>query len=237
MTAPTISLPDEGEALWGLGGLWIVRLAAGATGFALLEVRMGEGVATPLHRHADDDETFIVLEGSLALLVSGERVDAEPGAVVHLPGGELHAWRVTSPSARFLVIATARHEAFYRAACRPADALTQPPDAGTLDLPRIMSAGASTASRSSRPRPSTDRRCVTSGRGAGWRGRSPPRYGVPSPPRSRSPIATAVRSPIATAASPRLRLTDHSAIPRNASEALTVPGPGESEFTPRRGGE
>jgi quercetin dioxygenase-like cupin family protein len=143
VTAPTISPPDEGEALWGLGGLWIVRLAAGATAnaFALLEVRMGEGVATPLHRHADDDETFIVLEGSLALLVSGERVDAEPGAVVHLPGGEIHAWRVTSPSARFLVIATARHEAFYRAACRPADALTQPPDAGTLDLPRIMAAG------------------------------------------------------------------------------------------------
>jgi quercetin dioxygenase-like cupin family protein len=140
---PAISLPGEGEALWGLGGLWIVRLSATATGnaFALLEVRMNEGVATPLHRHADDDETFIVLDGSLALLVCGRRVDAEPGAVVHLPGGEIHAWRVSTPSARFLIIATARHEAFYRAACRPADALTQPSDAGMLDLPRIVAAG------------------------------------------------------------------------------------------------
>jgi quercetin dioxygenase-like cupin family protein len=143
VTAPAISLPDQGEALWGLGGLWIVRVAAGAAGnaFALIEVRMNEGVATPLHRHADDEETFIVLEGSLALLVSGRRIDVEPGAVVHLPGGEIHAWRVSSPSARFLIIATAQHEAFYRAACRPANALIQPPDAGTLDLPRIMEAG------------------------------------------------------------------------------------------------
>lgn len=143
MRGPAVSLPDEGEALWGLGGLWIVRLAAGATGsaFALLEVRMAHGVATPLHRHAEDDETFIVLEGSLALLVSGRRVDARAGAVVHLPGGEIHAWRVSSPTARFLILATAQHEAFYRAACRPADSLTQPPDAGMLDLPRIVSAG------------------------------------------------------------------------------------------------
>ncbi len=143
MTEPTISLPDEGEALWGLGGLWIVRLPAAGTAnaFALLEVRMKEGVATPLHRHAEDDETFIVLEGSLALLVSGKRVDAAPGALVHLPGGEVHAWRVTSPLARFLIIATAQHEGFYRAACRPAPTRTQPPDAGSLDLPRIVAAG------------------------------------------------------------------------------------------------
>jgi quercetin dioxygenase-like cupin family protein len=143
MIDPSVSLPDEGEALWGLGGLWIVRLAAGATGnrFALLEVRMREGVATPLHRHTADDETFIVLDGSLAVLVSGRRVDAQPGAVLHLPGGEVHAWRVTSPLARFLVIATAQHEAFYRAACHPAPSLSQPPDAGALDLPRIVDAG------------------------------------------------------------------------------------------------
>jgi pimeloyl-ACP methyl ester carboxylesterase/quercetin dioxygenase-like cupin family protein len=140
---PTVALAGEGEAFWGLGGLWIIRAGAAQTGgsFSLLEVRMTQGCATPLHRHAADEETFIVLEGRLALLVQGERVDAGPGAVVHLPGGEVHAWRVESPEARFLVIATPQHEAFYRECCVPATSLSQPPDAGQIDLSVIVPAG------------------------------------------------------------------------------------------------
>jgi quercetin dioxygenase-like cupin family protein/heme-degrading monooxygenase HmoA len=139
----TIAPPGDGEALWGLGGLWIIRVSAARTGggFSLLEVRMRQGSATPLHRHSDDEETFIVLEGQLALLVQEQRVDAGPGAVVYLPGGEIHAWRVESEEARFLIIATPQHEAFYRECCEPAAALTQPPDAGQIDLSIIIPAG------------------------------------------------------------------------------------------------
>jgi quercetin dioxygenase-like cupin family protein len=140
---PTITESDGGEGLWGLGGLWIIKVSAAQTGgtFSLLEVRMQQGCATPLHRHAEDDETFIVLEGALALLVRGERVDAGPGDVVHLPGGETHAWRVASAMARFLIIATPQHEDFYRDASVPAPSLTQPPDAGHIDLSIIVPAG------------------------------------------------------------------------------------------------
>jgi quercetin dioxygenase-like cupin family protein len=140
---PTVVPPDGGEGLWGLGGLWIVRVSAADTGgsFSLLEVRMIEGCATPLHRHDADDETFVVLEGQLALLVQGERVDAGPGAVVHLPGGEVHAWRIESTEARFLIIATPQHEDFYRECCDPAPSLTQPPNAGQIDLSIIVPAG------------------------------------------------------------------------------------------------
>jgi 3-hydroxybutyryl-CoA dehydrogenase len=135
----TVAPVDRGEALWGLGGLWLIRVPAAATGgrFALIEARMARGCATPLHRHIEDDETFIVLDGALALLVERERVDAGPGDVVHLPGGAVHAWRSESEETRFLIIATPEHEAFYRDASDPAVALTQPPDAGTLDLERI----------------------------------------------------------------------------------------------------
>ena len=103
---------------------------------------MVRGCATPLHRHELDDETFIVLDGSLALLVAGERVDAGAGDVVHLPGGEVHAWRVESEEARFLIIATPQHEAFYRDASVPAPALRQPPNPGVLDLDVIRAAAA-----------------------------------------------------------------------------------------------
>jgi quercetin dioxygenase-like cupin family protein len=143
LAVPTVALADQGEALWGLGGLWIVRVSTAQTGgtFSLLEVRMIKGCATPLHRHDDDDETFIVLEGELALLVRGERVDAGPGAVVHLHGGEVHAWRVESDEARFMIIATPQHEDFYRECCVAADAPVQPPNAGEIDLGIIIPAG------------------------------------------------------------------------------------------------
>ena len=140
---PTVALSEEGEPLWGLGGLWIVKLSAAQTGghFSLLEVRMQRGSATPLHRHDQDEETFIVLEGALALLVEGKRVDAGAGDVVHLPAGDVHAWRVESERARFLVVATPQHEAFYRECCTPAPSFTQPPDAGQIDLSIIVPAG------------------------------------------------------------------------------------------------
>jgi 3-hydroxybutyryl-CoA dehydrogenase len=141
---PTVAADGGGEALWGLGGLWIIRMSAAHTGgtFSLIEVRMVRGCATPLHRHDLDDETFIVLDGSLALLVGGERIDAGPRDIVHLPGGEVHAWRVESEEARFLIIATPQHEAFYRDASVPAPALTQPPNPGVLDLDVIRAAAA-----------------------------------------------------------------------------------------------
>jgi quercetin dioxygenase-like cupin family protein len=137
------ALGDSGEALWGLGGLWIIKVSAEATAgsFSLIEVRMTKGTGTPLHRHSADEETFIVLEGTLALLAGGQRVDAGPGDVVYVAAGEPHAWRSESAVARFLIIATPRHEAFYRACCVPALAMTQPPDAGEIDLSIIIPAG------------------------------------------------------------------------------------------------
>lgn len=137
------AIGDSGEALWGLGGLWIIKVSAEATAgsFSLLEVRMTRSTGTPLHTHSADEETFIVLEGSLALLASGQRVDAGPGDIVYVAAGEPHAWRAESGLARFLIIATPQHEAFYRACCVPAKSLTQPPDAGTIDLSVIIPAG------------------------------------------------------------------------------------------------
>jgi quercetin dioxygenase-like cupin family protein len=138
-----VATGDGGEALWGLGGLWIIKVPAAATGgsFSLIEVRMTQSTGTPLHRHSADEETFIVLDGELAVLADGERVDARPGDIVYVAAGEPHAWRAESPETRFLIIATAQHEAFYRACCVPAESLTQPPDAGQIDLDIIIPAG------------------------------------------------------------------------------------------------
>lgn len=137
---PVFAGGDEGEARWGLGGLLIVKLGAAQTGgrFALLEQRMPRGCATPLHVHAADEETFIVLEGELAIWLDGRWGRAPAGAIAHIPADRLpHAWKVESELARTLVLTSPRHEAFYRAASEPAPAAVLPPSAGVVDLERI----------------------------------------------------------------------------------------------------
>jgi quercetin dioxygenase-like cupin family protein len=136
----TLAGGDEGEALWGLGGLLIVKLGAAQTGgrFALLEQRMQRGCSTPLHVHPADEETFIVLEGELGIWVDGDWHRAPAGTIAHIPAERRpHAWKVESELARTLVLTSPGHEAFYRAACEPAPAPVQPPFAGRVDVERI----------------------------------------------------------------------------------------------------
>jgi quercetin dioxygenase-like cupin family protein len=153
------ALAGDGEPLWGLGGLWIIKVSAAQTGgsFSLIEVRMRRGTGTPLHRHDQDEETFVVLAGTLALLADDTRVDAGPGEIVYLPGGRVHAWRAESAEARFLVLATPRHEAFYRECCVPAASFEQPRTRARSTLVSSCPRGRNTASRSSRRRPLTSR--------------------------------------------------------------------------------
>lgn len=138
----TFAADDDGEWRWGLGGLLIFKVPAARTAgrFTVIEERMVRGCATPPHRHAGDDETFVVLEGTLALWVDGVVTVASPGAVAFVPRGVVHAWRVESKLARTLVITTEEHERFYRAATHPAAAAALPPDAGVVDIPTVRAA-------------------------------------------------------------------------------------------------
>jgi quercetin dioxygenase-like cupin family protein len=138
----TVAGGDEGEAVWALGGLLIFKVSGAQSGgrISILEERMVRGCATPAHRHSHDDETFVVLEGELGLWIEGERSVARAGDVAFVPGGLVHAWRVESELARTIVITTPEHEQFYREASRPAPALVQPPDAGTVDIATIRRA-------------------------------------------------------------------------------------------------
>jgi quercetin dioxygenase-like cupin family protein len=130
---------DEGEALWGLGGLVIVKIPSANTEgrLSVIEQRMCQDCASPAHVHAHADETFMVLEGEVALWIEGETIRAGEGSVAHVPGGLVHAWRIASPLARMVVLTTQRHEAFYRDACQPAPGYVQPPWATRVDLDQL----------------------------------------------------------------------------------------------------
>src|SRR5829696_9413395 len=59
----------DGEALWFFGTLATFKATAEQTGgrFALVEQVAPGGMATPLHVHREDDESFYVVEGEIAV--------------------------------------------------------------------------------------------------------------------------------------------------------------------------
>ena len=136
--------PEEGEALWGVdGALSTIKASAEQTGgrFALIEELAPGGAGTPLHRHSEDDEAFYILEGEMTFYLEDDQpVTATAGSFVHVPGGAVHAFRVDSDTARYLLITTPQHERFYRAAFGdPARSRNLPPE-GPPDMERIEAA-------------------------------------------------------------------------------------------------
>jgi quercetin dioxygenase-like cupin family protein len=135
--------PEDGEAFWGFGSLWTIKASAEQTGgrFSLIEELAPGGAGTPLHVHREDDETFYVLEGELTFyLDEAQPIAASAGSFVHIPGGVVHAFKVDSETARYLIITTPQHERFYRAAFGdPAQSRNLPPEE-PLDMERIEAA-------------------------------------------------------------------------------------------------
>ena len=124
-----------------LGGRARVRLAAADTGgwLGVHDHLLPAGSATPWHVHPDDDESFLVLRGTVEFRVADERVVATADDALFVPRGVPHAFRVASPDgARLLCMGTpGGHEAFFLAAGDPVDAPAAP------DLERMARAAAS----------------------------------------------------------------------------------------------
>ena len=103
------SLPGtNGEAFWWQGSLMTIKARAADTGGALglVEGTFYEGFGPPLHLHHHEDEGMLVLDGEIRFRQGTDEFIAGPGALVWVPRGVPHAFRVESPSARALVIVT-----------------------------------------------------------------------------------------------------------------------------------
>lgn len=140
--SPVVFAKGGGEALWCVGALSTVKAEGAQTGgaYALVEDHAPRGAGTPMHRHVDDDEAFYVLEGELSFYLGNALpFRAGSGAFVLIPGGSVHAFRVESPTARYLIITTPHHLQFYRAMAEPARERAIPPEA-ELDMEMIGAA-------------------------------------------------------------------------------------------------
>jgi quercetin dioxygenase-like cupin family protein len=155
---PAIVAAGGGEALWFLGTFLRVKLDRAQTAgrLGLFEALLPRGAAPPLHSHPED-ETFYVLDGEVtAWVVEPELAGsdgAEPpawvaqraqrcgaGAVVYVPGGQPHTFRVESDTARMLTLSTpAGIEEFARGLAEPAmwPWLQPPPDGPRVAPDRI----------------------------------------------------------------------------------------------------
>jgi mannose-6-phosphate isomerase-like protein (cupin superfamily) len=72
-------------------------------------------LAAPLHRHNNEDEYSLVLEGRMGALLGDEHVEAGPGDFVHKPRGQWHTfWNAGDEPARILeIISPAGFEGFF----------------------------------------------------------------------------------------------------------------------------
>ena len=143
---PPIALqPDEGEALWFLGGLLTVKAASASTAgrLAVIEHRALEGYGSPLHVHRREDESFYVVEGELTFWVGGRVVVAPAGSFVYGPRDVPHTFQVSSPEARFLLVAEpAGFDDFVRALADPAAERALPPAGHPVPDPERLTAAA-----------------------------------------------------------------------------------------------
>jgi quercetin dioxygenase-like cupin family protein len=77
--------------------------------FGLFEVRMSPGGSGPgPHLHRTFSESFLVLEGALAVLSGAEWTTAHAGDLVYVPRSGVHGFRSAGPDtgARFLILFT-----------------------------------------------------------------------------------------------------------------------------------
>jgi quercetin dioxygenase-like cupin family protein len=126
---------DEGASTWFLNGLMTTKADHQETGgaYCLMEHLVTAAANPPMHVQTDEEEAFYVLDGEVEFEVDGTTVLTQPGSFAFVPRGAVHTFRVLSPTARMLVIASAPQGApggglheFFQAVGAPAEAPVLP---------------------------------------------------------------------------------------------------------------
>lgn len=100
---PVILEADGGNHFHFLGHLASIKVAAGNEGqLSVVEFRAPKGFGPPLHRHNEEDELFVILDGELNLKTDGVEQVGRTGSVALLPRGVPHQFQVLSQTARFI---------------------------------------------------------------------------------------------------------------------------------------
>ena len=103
----TINLQQNGEWLESRPGerFRICTSAAQTDGaYSVVEIVAEHGYGTPVHIHENEDEHFVVVEGTASMVNGDQAFEATAGAAISLRKGIPHAWCNRSNSPLRLVI-------------------------------------------------------------------------------------------------------------------------------------
>ena len=98
---------DGGETVFLVGDTYTTLLSGAQTGgaFTLLEALVPPDTGPPPHIHHAEDETFILVDGSLIFTLGTREIEAKSGAVIFVPKGTRHSFKnVGGGVARMLFI-------------------------------------------------------------------------------------------------------------------------------------
>lgn len=108
--------PSEGDTHSLLTHTIVWKATANDTNgqYAMFEMFDTHGGSAPVHSHPWE-ETFYILEGEIEIQIGNRREILSTGSMSHIPANAFHAFKVTTESARVLVIVSpAVAEDFYR---------------------------------------------------------------------------------------------------------------------------
>jgi len=101
-----VTPPDQEEVLEAGGSRLTVKVAT-ASQFVCEYSAPSEFAGPPLHVHPGFDETFLVLEGRLEVMVRTERVELTAGGTAYVSGNVPHTFsNPHGQRARFLLVCT-----------------------------------------------------------------------------------------------------------------------------------
>ncbi|MGK8508122.1 cupin domain-containing protein [Nocardia asiatica] len=144
--SPVRSGDNAHRAIRHLGALIEFDATTEQTGGALAVTRhtCRLGTAAPLHRHDNEDEVFVVLNGELSVHIAGRWFRLPAGTTLFAPRGVPHAYRVESQVCQFLTVITpGGFERWFTATGTPAETLTLPPaPPGPPDFALLVTAAA-----------------------------------------------------------------------------------------------
>lgn len=95
------------------------------------------GGGPPPHYHANEDETFFVLEGRASFFRDGRWEEVAPGSVAFMPRGVVHTFKNVGPGSLRMLVSTSP-SGFERFFARCAEEFAQ---AGGPDMERIVAIG------------------------------------------------------------------------------------------------
>jgi quercetin dioxygenase-like cupin family protein len=150
MTGPALHAisrgPEEGEALWILGGLYTYRALPSETAtYLLVDVEGPRGLAAPLHFHERDDEGFYVQSGKIGFVVGDRKIEASAGSFILAPKGVHHTFVFASDDAKLLLLLSpgSDHERLFRAIGEPGGRREiPPPPSRSPDFERLAATAA-----------------------------------------------------------------------------------------------